>query len=483
MDHVPPSRAELTAAYLAEVRADGAQLAGLAGDLAQSPDVLLNAFSPGARYLPRPVFSPAAEHERLHANVENVRRLMVSLPERLYGGDFAAFARDAGATGYQLEAILASRSDPVSPQARADLYEDAGGFRMMEFNMGSALGGMENADLCRFMLRDPVLAAFAARHGLGYVDTMRAQVDGLLAATGFAPGSAPVVAVADWPSSYTTRLGPYMHQLAARWRELGLDAHACHMGELEVRNGRVWLAGRAVDVLSRMWLLDFLLEPGAASVTDPVLGAAARGEVAMFTPLDTELFGSKATLAMLSDERNRHLFSPAELASVDAILPWTRMLVPGPVTLADGSTVDLLEYAVAHRCDLVLKPTLRYGGQDVLPGWQQGVSAERWRDELTRAMGGPYVLQHRIRPAPELFPAASGAPEPWIVAWGVYTTSSGFGGVITRAATVDSGLAVLNVSAGAHLGCCLTAQPSTVESDTAESDTAESNTAPGRDRG
>jgi hypothetical protein len=38
----------------------------------------------------------------------------------------------------------------------------------------------------------------------------------------------------------------------------------------------------------------------------------------------------------------------------------------------------------------------------------------------------------------------------------VYATSSGFGGIIIRAGTVESGLAVLNVSAGAHLGCCLT---------------------------
>jgi len=465
MDSVPPSRAALTAAYLSEVRTQGAALTALAGDMARSPAVLLNAFYPGMPYLSRPVFSPAAEYRRLYADVENVRRLMVSLPERLYDGDFAAFARDAGATGYQFEAIMASRSDPVSPQARADLYEDATGFRIMEFNMGSALGGMENADLCRFMLRHPALGAFAAEHGLGYVDTMRAQVDGLLAATGFAPGSSPVVAVTDWPGSYATRLGPYMHQLAGRWRELGLDAHACHLGELEMRNGRVWLAGRAVDVVSRMWLLDFLLEPGAASLLDPLLGAVARGEVAMFTPLDTELFGSKAALAMLSDERNRHLFSPAELASIDAILPWTRMVVPGPVTLEDGSTVDLLGYATTRAGDLVLKPTLRYGGQEVLPGWQDGVSAEQWRDELTRAMDGPYVLQRRIRPVPELFPAADGPPEPWIVAWGVYTTSSGFGGIITRAATVDSGLAVLNVSAGAHLGCCLTGQGTAVTTD------------------
>ncbi|HEY2575520.1 MAG TPA: hypothetical protein VGI74_04365 [Streptosporangiaceae bacterium] len=449
-------RAGLTAAYLDEVKRAGATPAELTGDMAESAGILLNSFSPGTPYLSRPLFAASPECGQLYTGVEAVRQLLVTLPDRLYDGDFTAFAQDAGAEDYQLQAIAASRSGQVSPQARADLYEDATGFKLMEFNMGSALGGMENADLCRAMLRHPLLASFAAGHGLGYVDTMRAQVAGLLAGTGFAPGSSPVVAVADWPGSYASRLGPYMHKLAARWREFGLDAHGCHMGELEYRSGRVWLGGRAVDVVSRMWLLEYLLEPGAAELLDPLLGAVARGEVAMFTPLDTELFGSKASLAMLSDERNRHLFTRQELASIDAILPWTRAVRPGPVTLEDGGTASLFDYAIGHASELVLKPTLRYGGQEVLPGWHPDTTPELWRDQLTKAMGGPYVIQRRIHPVPELFPAGGGELASWIVAWGVYTTSSGFGGIITRAGLVSSALAVLNVSAGAHLGCCLT---------------------------
>jgi hypothetical protein len=454
------TRAALTASYLEAVRERGARPGELVGDLAESQAVLLNSFYPGIQYLSRPLFVGHQEASSLHADVETVRSALVSLPDRLYDGDFIAFARAAGAEGYEITAAAASRSSPVSPQARTDLYEDDSGFRLMEFNMGSALGGMENADLCRAMLRHPLLAEFAAAHRLGYVDTMREQVTNLRTATGFAPGSSPVVAVADWPSSYARRLGPYMHKLARRWRELGLDAHGCHLGELEVRGGRVWLAGRAVDVISRMFLLEYLLEPGAAELMEPVLGAAARGGVAMFTPLDSEVFGSKAALAMLSDERNRHLFTPAELASIDRILPWTRAVRPGPVTLEDGQRTDLLDYALGHAGDLVLKPALRYGGQDVLPGWHHQTTPGLWRDRLEKALDGPFVLQRRIRPVPELFPGDPGREAvPWIVAWGLYTGASGFGGIIIRAGAVESGLAVLNVSSGAHVGCCLSTGP------------------------
>jgi hypothetical protein len=61
---------------------------------------------------------------------------------------------------------------------------------------------------------------------------------------------------------------------------------------------------------------------------------------------------------------------------------------------------------------------------------------------------------------PELFPGDPGREAvPWIVAWGLFTGAGGFGGIITRAGAVESGLAVLNVSSGAHVGCCLSTGP------------------------
>ncbi|HEY7144587.1 MAG TPA: hypothetical protein VH637_10090 [Streptosporangiaceae bacterium] len=448
-------RAALTAAYLEQVRLSGASAAELTGGMSTDPGVLLNQFAPGLQYLSRPVLATRADAGQLYADVETVRGMLVSLPDRLFGGDLAAFARAAGATGYQNDALTASRSDPMSPQARADLYEEAGGFQLMEFNMGSALGGMENADVCRVMLRHPVLAAFAAAHQLTFTDTAAQQIASLRAASGFGPGTTPVVAVTDWPSSYHSKLGGYMRQLAVRWRDYGLDAHACHAGELEVRGGRVWLAGRAVDVISRMFMLDYLLEPGAAELMDPLLAAAARGQVAMVTPLDSELFGSKIGLAMICDERNQAEFTAAERAAAGRLVPWTRQVRPGPVTLADGRQADLLDYAAGHQQELLLKPALSYGGQQVLAGWDARTSPALWRERLSQAVNGPYVLQRRIRPVPELFPAGPGQQQPWIVVWGVYTGTGGFGGIISRACTVASGTTVLNVSAGAHLGCCL----------------------------
>lgn len=450
------NRATLTALYLDEVRRRGVKARELIGSQADSP--LLNAFYHG-RYLSRPLFLGHEELTQIETDLVNLRSALVSLPDRLYGGNLAAFARDVGMTDVQISAIMRSRGASVTRQTRADLYIDETGFRLLEYNMGSALGGLDNPDMCRSLLEHPVLAEFARKHRLGYVDSMREEVHNKFVECGFEPGSRPMMVTADWPSSYRT-LEPYVRQYTARLSTLGIDAHPCHIGELEVHDGRVWLRDRAVDAIDRLFMIEDLLEDAdAPALMDPILDAAARGWVKIFTPMDSGLFASKGALAMLSDEVNRPLFDARELASLDRILPWTRMVRPGPVTLEDGRRVDLLDYALTHQRDLALKPTLLHGGEGVLLGWRADVSAGLWEEHIRGAMDGPYVIQRRIRPVPELFPGEDGQPVPWIVAWGVFTGVNGYAGVFARATTVESNVEVINLDSGAYAGTCMFVEP------------------------
>jgi hypothetical protein len=458
----PVNRATLTARYLDEVTKSGAVASELLGQLPESE--MLNVYYHG-RYLSRPLFLGHREREQLHADLVNLRSALVSLPSRLYGGDLAAFARAVGANELQVSAVMRTRGAAVTMQTRADMYVDQSGFRLLELNMGSALGGMDNADMSRALLEHPVLAEFAQTYELEYVDTMREQVNNYFAETGFAPGARPVLACTDWPSSYKT-LEPYMRHYTDRVKKLGLDDNPCHIGQLEVHDGRVWLGDRPVDIIDRLFMLEDLLEsPEAPALMEPILDAAARGEVKIYTPMDSGIFASKGALAMLSDEANRPLFDPEELASLDRILPWTRMVRPGPVTLEDGRRVDLLDYTLTHRHDLALKPTLLHGGQGVLLGWRADTSAQGWEEQVRAALEGPYVIQRRVRPVPELFTADGRDPIPWIVCWGAFTTANGYGGIFARASTVESNVEVINLDTAAYVGSCLHVRPGAEQAD------------------
>jgi hypothetical protein len=452
------NRENLTARYLDAVSRSGASAGELLATLPESDP--LNVYYHG-RYLSRPLFLGREECDQLYADLANLRAALISLPGRLYGGDLAAFARAVGASEVQVSAVLRSRgsSTDVTRQTRADLYADQGGFRLLELNMGSALGGMDNADTCRALLEHPVLADFSRQHDLGYVDTMAAQISNIYTDTGFSRQSRPMLALTDWPSSYKT-LEPYMRHYAARVQQLGLDENPCHIGELACRDGRVWLGDRPVDIIDRLFMLEDLHEsPQAPALMDPVLSAAARDEVKIYTPLDSAIFASKGALAMLSDEENRSLFEPEELRSLDRILPWTRMVRPGPVTLEDGRRVDLLDYALRSRHDLALKPTLMHGGGGVLLGWHADTTPQAWEEHVRAALDGPYVLQRRIRPVPELFPGERGELVPWIVCWGAFTTAEGYSGIFARATSVESNVEVINLDTGAYVGSCLHVNP------------------------
>nr|BFF04889.1 hypothetical protein GCM10020241_65640 [Streptoalloteichus tenebrarius] len=78
----------------------------------------------------------------------------------------------------------------------------------------------------------------------------------------------------------------------------------------------------------------------------PMLKRVASGNLVVFNGVLGRLVaGNKLVSAMLSDPRFRHVFTPEQRASIDALIPWSRKL-------GDGITAD---EALAARADLVVK--------------------------------------------------------------------------------------------------------------------------------
>lgn len=452
-----PPRSELGTAYLDHVARHGAAPADLIADAAAS-DLLAVAYR--GRFLPAPVFVSAAERSRLADDLGTLHGMLTSLPDRLYGGDPRALARAVGMNDHQVSVVsrAVATGAPLVPLARADLYRDDRGFRLLELNITSALGGFENAEVSRAMLAHPVLARFAEEHALGHVDTMQVIGDALRAeCAAFLPEDRrPVVALADWPESYRS-YEPRLRVWAALLERLGFDAVPCHAGMIRSRGDRLEVDGRTIDIVFRFFLIEELATAADVELAEPLLRAAERGTVGMFSRLDAELYGNKGALALLSDDRHQHAFTPAERACVDRFLPWTR---PVRKVVTDGDTErDLVPYAVREQGDLILKPTLLHGGSGIVAGWT--VDAAEWRARLEEALDGPYVLQRRVRPAVERFPGEPGeAAQELYLNWGVFyadpavTGGDGYAGCIVRGST-DPQVGIVSMAGGARIGGCL----------------------------
>src|SRR5260370_5256750 len=113
----------------------------------------------------------------------------------------------------------------------------------------------------------------------------------------------------------------------------------------------------------------------------------------MVNPFRCKILHKKASLAVLSDERNANLFTEEELEAIEAHIPWT-CRVEERYASFHGQAVDLVPFILEHRERLVLKPNDEYGGKGIILGWETHPSG--WAQALQIAVNQPYNLQGTV---------------------------------------------------------------------------------------
>jgi hypothetical protein len=449
-----PGTRELGAAYLAEISRAGVEPASLA-EAAFESELLAPAYRD--RFLPRPVFFEQGETARLGNDMVLMHRLLSELPDRLFDGDIHAFCRGLGLSEVQTALVARRPSEPLRVLGRSDLYRSGDGFKLLELNITSALGGFENGLLNRAMLQHPLLRGFVDDRHLQFSDTFAAIAASMAHELGDrVAGRRPVVALTDWPESFSS-YEPRLRVMAALMAELDIEALPCHVGQLTADDAGLSLNGRHIDLVYRFFLLEEIVSAADLTLVEPILTAAEREQVVLFARMDAEAYGNKGALAMLSDERHADRYTQPEREMISRFLPWTRYLRP-KVTDGAGELMSLPEYAAARREELILKPINLHGGSGVLAGWR--TDPETWRAAISDAMGGPWVVQQRVHPEPETFPRvdADGTQDVYFN-WGAFvaepavTANSGYAGCLARG-SLEPEVGVVSMGSGAMVACC-----------------------------
>lgn len=385
------------------------------------------------RFLPQPIFVDAAERAALERDLVGILRLLRSLPTRLFHDDVGRMCDAVGMTPLQRRAVFDTWEDQEVFLARADLYQGQSGFKLLEFNIGAALGGFENAELNRALLGAPLLKRFVDEEELSFPDTVDLIAGEIhRAARRRGLPKRPRLVIVEWPSNFKENDINRMRGWAALLSARGFDGAVCHAGQLQAKEEGLYFEGQKVDVLYRYFLVEDLLSPEAPALIEPILAAHRRGRVLLAMGFAGELLGNKRNLAFLSDDANRLRFSPQEMALIERKVPWTRSLRMGPVRWR-GQQRDLIQLALERQPDFVLKPSLMHGSVGFTAGW--AVSPERWRSELEKALEQPYVIQERVTPrgVPLARRGADGVSlQPTILNWGIFVIDDRLGGAIIR---------------------------------------------------
>jgi hypothetical protein len=287
-----------------------------------------------------------------------------------------------------------------SPLSRIDaFFAGAQGLSITENNAEVPAGAAYNDALTEVFLALPAMRPFERKYDVRALParhhTLNVLVESYHAWSG--QRTLPRIAILDWPEVPTQS---EFRLFKAYVEAQGLD---CAIGDpraTEYRNGRLWLDGAPVDLIYKRVLTHELVQ--TMGIDNHVIRAVRERAVCMVNPPACKLLHKKASLAVLSDERNAPLYDADARRAIDAHIPWTRVVEERNTTV-EGKTVDLVPWIAEHKDDLVFKPNDDYGGKGIVLGWE--VSPEAWGAALRTALELPYIVQRRIDLEREPYPS------------------------------------------------------------------------------
>lgn len=401
--------------------------------------------------LARPLFAEHGEITRFADDLTALFDLLASLPEKCFGGDVGRYCEALGMDERLADLMRIGATGPLELYGRADAYHDGTSFKLLEFNVGSELGGVDTAQMNRAFLDVPSFRAFATRHRLAFVDTAAILAERLLAAARPVASGEPVVALLEGPGGLSEHRAVF-DAVREALRRHGIHLLLGEVQQLTSRKGKLVLDGSSLDVVLRYFTAAQLLEyPAGRDDLRAIVKAHEEDRTALFTPLAHGLIESKANLALLHDPRLRQDLTGAEVALVDRIVPWTRTVGAGSGTTRERAA--LIEECRARRESLILKPGTGWGGAGALLGRE--LTDRQWSDALHEIRQQDYVVQEIVTPVPEpVFDPVAGELEAWQANWGIFATGEGYAGAFCRALRIDDG-SVISFSHPETRGACV----------------------------
>jgi glutathionylspermidine synthase len=291
-----------------------------------------------------------------------------------------------------------------SPTSRLDTFyfPESGALALTEYNAETPAAPAYCDALSEVFFALPAMREFTRRYEVRPLPARHNVLHALLDAhrQWSSSAEAPRIAILDWREVPT-----YSEHVLFRdyFRSLGLECITADPREVAYRDGKLVAGDFTITLIYKRVLLSELVERGGRD--HPVIRAVREGAVCMVNPFACKILHKKASLAVLSDERNAALFTAEQQAAIARHVPWTRRVEERRTTFA-GQAVDLVPFIAEHREHLVLKANDEYGGKGIVLGWL--TPPEEWERAIQTALAEPFVVQDRVPIPEEAYPALDG---------------------------------------------------------------------------
>jgi hypothetical protein len=288
-----------------------------------------------------------------------------------------------------------------SPTSRFDsFFVSADELFFTEFNTETPAGAGYSDALTEVFYGLPVFQEFQRRYRVWPIPARPGVLHALADSFKQWQGNtsdAPRVAILDWRDVPTFSEFVLFYDY---FKAMGIEARIVDPRDCDYRDGKLVAGDYHVTLIYKRVLISELIERGG--VDHPVVRAVRDRAVCMVNSFRCKILFKKASLAVLSDERNAGMFTDDQRRAIAGHIPWTRVMENRKTTL-DGTEIDLVPWVVANKDKLVLKPNDDYGGKGIVLGWT--VDQPLWEAAVKAALDTPHVVQRKVGLPFEPFPS------------------------------------------------------------------------------
>jgi hypothetical protein len=281
-----------------------------------------------------------------------------------------------------------------------DTHLNNGSMAFVEYNADTPVGVAYGEALADLFYEAPPVREFRKRYTLQRMGGKKYLLTALLKAyKQFGGAKQPNIAIVEFRQPFqSAELGEF-GLIRDFFQSEGYATEIIAPEQLEYRGGVLRRGDFQIDVVfRRVKVQEFLLR---YDLSHPLVRAYRDGAACVVNSFRSELAHKKAIFDLLTDDTITAGFPAAEKKAIRQYIPWTR-LVAAAKTVYEDQTVDLPNFILKNRQDLVLKPNDDTGDHHAVRGWE--VDEHSWERALRRALKTPYVVQKRVEPVKAQFP-------------------------------------------------------------------------------
>ena len=399
-----------------------------------------------------PVYLDKKKLQEISEATLAIPKLIKSIPERIFKWDANKISRFYGVRNELVTGLLMAPPNGIdSAMTRGDFIDGPGGFKCVEVNMGSLVGGWQIHFWEHLYRQHHLWRRFHQENGLNpmWRDPFRALIahiikDSLANGLGKDGVLNVVMVVRQEELALTANFfaGLYADMLAEMDMGLsGVGLCASYPGNFKEKRAVLYLDDMPVHAL-----VEYTTKPGP----DFIFRVFKAGNLTLYNgPLQDEL-SDKRNLVLLSEHEGSDLFTEWERSIIRRFIPWSRRLLEREADF-HGETIFLPEYLAAHRERFVIKSGGGYGGDDVHVG--PCLSQEEWEVQLKKAFShGDWLVQEYFASHPYLFQVGDEGYDVHDMVWGLFGLGDEYGGGFLRMMPKNSGDGVINSARGATEG-------------------------------